>query len=208
MNRQPLRLRPRTGCRDEGPCDDGAGDATTRVIDDQVDLGGGQIPTATSRFDEARCEHMTCTDVERAVAARAPGAEERRRRATEHRVLCAGVCTATLWVMTSQRAAAARSVGCTGVGSADLRSAGRLAVDLLLHAAEIARFRGHVVRGPTASDCDIWTGAIGAMVTGAFISRATAWGSLSVLIGTRRRLRAARWLLGWSGCANATTRYA
>ena len=43
-----------------------------------------------------------------------------------------------------------------------MRSAGRLTVDPVVHAAEIARFHGHVVCGPTASDCDIWTGAIGA----------------------------------------------
>ena len=30
------------------------------------------------------------------------------------------------------------------------------------HAAEITRFHSHVVCGLTASDCDIWTGAIGA----------------------------------------------
>ena len=39
---------------------------------------------------------------------------------------------------------------------------GRLVVDPRLHAGEIARFTSHVVCGPTASDCNIWTGAIGA----------------------------------------------
>ena len=43
-----------------------------------------------------------------------------------------------------------------------MRSAGRLVVDPRLHAGEIARFTSHVVCGPTASDCNIWTGAIGA----------------------------------------------
>ena len=43
-----------------------------------------------------------------------------------------------------------------------MRSAGRLVVDPRLHAGEIARFTSHVVCGPTASDCSIWTGAIGA----------------------------------------------
>ncbi|MGB5151924.1 MAG: hypothetical protein WBN99_18785 [Mycobacterium sp.] len=38
----------------------------------------------------------------------------------------------------------------------------------MLHAAEIARFDGHVVCGPTASDCNIWTGAIGADGYGRF----------------------------------------
>lgn len=42
-----------------------------------------------------------------------------------------------------------------------MRSAGELIVDRRLHAAEIARFHSHVVCGPTSSDCDIWTGAIG-----------------------------------------------
>lgn len=43
-----------------------------------------------------------------------------------------------------------------------MRSAGRLVVDPRLHAGEIARFTSHVVCGPEASDCNIWTGAIGA----------------------------------------------
>jgi hypothetical protein len=43
-----------------------------------------------------------------------------------------------------------------------MRSAGQLIVDQRLHAAEIARFHSHAVCGPTPSDCDIWTGAIGA----------------------------------------------
>ena len=43
-----------------------------------------------------------------------------------------------------------------------MRSAGRLVVDPRLHAGEIARFTSHVVCGPAASDCNIWTGAIGA----------------------------------------------
>lgn len=49
-----------------------------------------------------------------------------------------------------------------------MRSAGQLVVDRLLHAAEIARFHSHVVCGPTASDCNIWTGAIGADGYGRF----------------------------------------
>ncbi|OKH72358.1 hypothetical protein EB72_21600 [Mycobacterium sp. SWH-M1] len=43
-----------------------------------------------------------------------------------------------------------------------MRSAGQLVVDQRVHAAEITRFHGHVVCGPTASDCNIWTSAIGA----------------------------------------------
>ena len=43
-----------------------------------------------------------------------------------------------------------------------MRSAGLLVVDPRVHAGEIARFTSHVVCGPGASDCDIWTGAIGA----------------------------------------------
>jgi hypothetical protein len=43
-----------------------------------------------------------------------------------------------------------------------VRSAGRLVVDPRIHADEIARFTSHIVRGPTASDCDIWISAIGA----------------------------------------------
>lgn len=42
-----------------------------------------------------------------------------------------------------------------------MRSAGQLIVDQQLHAAEISRFHSHVVCGPTPSDCNIWTGAIG-----------------------------------------------
>jgi hypothetical protein len=60
--------------------------------------------------------------------------------------------------------------GVTGTGTVSvveptmsvMRSAGRLVVDPRLHAGEIARFTSHVVCGPTASDCNIWTGAIGA----------------------------------------------
>ena len=43
-----------------------------------------------------------------------------------------------------------------------MRSTGRLVVDPRLHAGEIARFTSHVVCGPAASDCDMWTAAIGA----------------------------------------------
>lgn len=57
---------------------------------------------------------------------------------------------------------------CSAVGSKFMRSEGQLTVDRRLHAAEIARFDGHVVCGPTASDCNIWTGAIGADVYGRF----------------------------------------
>jgi hypothetical protein len=49
-----------------------------------------------------------------------------------------------------------------------MRSAGRLVVDPRSHAGEIARFTSHVVCGPTASDCNIWTGAIGADGYGRF----------------------------------------
>jgi hypothetical protein len=49
-----------------------------------------------------------------------------------------------------------------------MRSAGQLSVDQRVHAAEIARFHSHVVCGPTASDCSIWTGAIGADGYGRF----------------------------------------
>ena len=43
-----------------------------------------------------------------------------------------------------------------------MRSAGRLVVDPRIYAGEIARFTSHVVCGPAASDCSIWTAAIGA----------------------------------------------
>ena len=49
-----------------------------------------------------------------------------------------------------------------------MRSAGRLIVDVRQHVDEIARFHSHVVCGPTSSDCDIWTGAIGADGYGRF----------------------------------------
>lgn len=49
-----------------------------------------------------------------------------------------------------------------------MRSAGQLVVDRQLHAAEIARLHSHVVCGPTPSDCNIWTGAIGADGYGRF----------------------------------------
>lgn len=49
-----------------------------------------------------------------------------------------------------------------------MRSAGQLVVDRQEHAAEIARFHSHVVCGPTPSDCNIWTGAIGADGYGRF----------------------------------------
>jgi hypothetical protein len=49
-----------------------------------------------------------------------------------------------------------------------MRSAGQLIVDQRVHAAEITRFHSHVVCGPMASDCDIWTGAIGADGYGRF----------------------------------------
>ena len=51
---------------------------------------------------------------------------------------------------------------CRRIGSTAMRSAGQLVVDQRVHAAEITRFHSHVVCGPTASDCNIWTGAIGA----------------------------------------------
>jgi hypothetical protein len=43
-----------------------------------------------------------------------------------------------------------------------MRSAGQLTVHPVLQAAEIARFHGLIVCRSTASDCDIWIGAIGA----------------------------------------------
>lgn len=49
-----------------------------------------------------------------------------------------------------------------------MRSAVLLVVHPGIHAAEIARFKSHVVCGPAASDCDIWTGAIGADGYGRF----------------------------------------
>lgn len=49
-----------------------------------------------------------------------------------------------------------------------MRSAGQLVVDQRVHGAEITRFHSHVVCGPTASDCNIWTGAIGADGYGRF----------------------------------------
>lgn len=41
-------------------------------------------------------------------------------------------------------------------------------VDPVLHAAECARFANYIVAGPTASDCAIWCGAIGADGYGRF----------------------------------------
>jgi hypothetical protein len=49
-----------------------------------------------------------------------------------------------------------------------MSNAGELIVDPRLHAAEIARFRQYVVCGPTAVDCNIWIGAIGADGYGRF----------------------------------------
>ncbi|WP_326546217.1 hypothetical protein QGN32_21365 [Mycolicibacterium sp. ND9-15] len=49
-----------------------------------------------------------------------------------------------------------------------MRSAELLIVDRRAHAAEIARFHSHVDCGPTASDCNIWAGAIGADDYGRF----------------------------------------
>ena len=43
-----------------------------------------------------------------------------------------------------------------------------MTVDPVVHAAEIARFDGHVVCGPMASDCDFWACAIGADGYGRF----------------------------------------
>ena len=37
----------------------------------------------------------------------------------------------------------------------------QLVVDPVAHAEELARFEAHVVRGPGAEDCAIWTGAVG-----------------------------------------------
>lgn len=37
----------------------------------------------------------------------------------------------------------------------------QLVVDPVAHAEELARFAAHVVRGPGAEDCAIWTGAVG-----------------------------------------------
>lgn len=52
-----------------------------------------------------------------------------------------------------------------------MRSAGQLVVDQRVHAAEIARLHNHVVCGPTASDRNIWTGAIGADSFGRNLTR-------------------------------------
>lgn len=42
------------------------------------------------------------------------------------------------------------------------KSSGRLTDDRVVQAAKVARFHGHVVCSPTASDCEIGLGAIGA----------------------------------------------
>lgn len=60
------------------------------------------------------------------------------------------------------RSCGAAECRCPDLRSAVMRSAGQLVVDRQVHAAEIARFYSHVVCGPTPSDCNIWTGAIGA----------------------------------------------
>lgn len=59
-------------------------------------------------------------------------------------------------------AARTGSVSVVGPTVSVMRSACQLVVDPRVHAGEIARFNSHVVCGPTAADCNIWTGAIGA----------------------------------------------
>jgi hypothetical protein len=51
---------------------------------------------------------------------------------------------------------------CADLGSADMRGAGRLIVDWVLHAVVIVRFDGDVVCGVNGIGLHIWTGAIGA----------------------------------------------
>ena len=57
---------------------------------------------------------------------------------------------------------ARRICRCCGLGSAVMRSAGRLTVDVRCNVGEVARFHSHIVCGPTPLACDIWTAAIGA----------------------------------------------
>jgi hypothetical protein len=61
-----------------------------------------------------------------------------------------------------------------------------LVVDPDAHAAEVARFERHVVRGPGVDDCAIWVGAIGADGYGRFWVRRQ---------GRRMMLRANRYAL-------------
>jgi len=88
-------------------------------------------------------------------------------------VVGAGLACTSWWREregSSDEAVCVDADGATGTGTVSvveptvsvMRSAGRLVVDPRLHAGEIARFTSHVVCGPAASDCNIWTGAIGA----------------------------------------------
>ena len=55
------------------------------------------------------------------------------------------------------------AVGARTYGKTDeKRGPPSLVVDPRIYAGEIARFTSHVVCGPAASDCSIWTAAIGA----------------------------------------------
>lgn len=91
---------------------------------------------------------------------------------------------------------------CRRLGSPVMRSAGELIVDRRMHASEIARFHRHVVCGPAVSDCDIWTGAIGADGYGRFYLTRAGSGlcvrphryalAIASAGGARRRARSAR----------------
>ena len=95
------------------------------------------------------------------------------RRVGDGCVVGAGLACTSWWREhegSNDEAVCVDADGATGTGTVSvveptvsvMRSAGRLVVDPRVHAGEIARFTSHVVCGPEASDCNIWTGAIGA----------------------------------------------
>ncbi|GLB92989.1 hypothetical protein [Mycobacterium kiyosense] len=83
----------------------------------------------------------------------------------------------------------------------------QLVVDPVAHAEELARFAAHVVRGPGAEDCAIWTGAVGTDGYGRFwVGR----GSDRIMVRPNRYALAAAlegeplapWVRALHGCDN------
>lgn len=74
----------------------------------------------------------------------------------------------------------------TAVGVMGVSQPLRLVVDQRVHAEEVRRFEGNVVRGPGGEDCAIWSSAIGADGYGRFWVRRG---------GTRVMVRANRYAL-------------
>ena len=89
-----------------------------------------------------------------------------------------------------------------------MRSAGQLIVDPRLHAGEIARFTSHVVCGPTHSDCNIWTGAIGADGYGRFYLTRDGVGFCVRPHRYALAIACGAWRPACWACTNATTRCA